>query len=76
MMQLDTQDGSAVLPEMRISDSSEALLGGKQPSFYLYAVALMPNGQPAAIEPAVSEAFVVRTTSTTRKHTSDQLCIR
>lgn len=49
---------------MRITDSSEAMLGGKQPNFYLYAVALLPNGQPAPITPAVSEAFVVATQRT------------
>ncbi len=49
---------------MRITDSSEAMLGGKQPNFYLYALALLPNGQPAPIKPAVSEAFVVATQRT------------
>jgi hypothetical protein len=54
------QNGVAELPNLKITDSSEALLGGKQPNLYLCAVALNEDGTLSNIEPVVSPPFVVR----------------
>lgn len=57
--------GIAVLPDVHVSDSSEALLSGRKPPFRLLARAVTGAGSPASnIRSAVSEGFVVATRRT------------
>jgi Calmodulin binding protein-like len=53
--------GTAVLPELQITDSSEALLSGRKPPFRLVVRA---GGGAGRIRHAVSEGFVVATRRT------------
>ncbi len=56
--------GAATLPELHVTDSSEALLSGRKPPFRLLARAVGPGGAPAPVRHAVSEGFVVATRRT------------
>lgn len=57
--------GIAVLPDVHVSDSSEALLSGRKPPFRLLARAVAAGGSPALnVRSAVSEGFVVATRRT------------
>lgn len=56
--------GQAALPDLHVSDSSEAMLSGRKPPFRLLARALAPPGAPYSIRHAVSEGFVVATRRT------------
>lgn len=58
--------GVAILPDLHVSDSSEALLSGRKPPFRLLARAARAAGAPAqmTIRSAVSEGFVVATRRT------------
>jgi len=53
------------LPELHVSDSSEAILSGRKPPFRLLVRALLPNGRAKLrIRHAISEGFVVATRRT------------
>ena len=56
--------GCATLPDVHVSDSSEALLSGRKPPFRLLARAVATDGSRVAIRHAVSEGFVVATRRT------------
>ena len=43
------------LPELHVSDSSEAILSGRKPPFRLLVRALMPDGMQLKIRHAISE---------------------
>jgi len=53
------QRGTALLPELRVSDSSEAILSGRKPPFRLLVQAVATGGDDIKIRHAVSEGFVV-----------------
>ena len=55
------QRGSAQLPDLHVTDSSEAMLSGRKPPFRLLVRAIATDGRPIRIRHAVSEGFVVRT---------------
>lgn len=65
------QHGRVVLPDLYVSDSSEALLSGRKPPFRLVVRARHKRGASIAVRPAVSEAFVV---ATRRVKTSHKVC--
>ena len=50
----------AQLPDLHVSDSSEAMLSGRKPPFRLLVRAVHTEGRRLAIRHAVSEGFVVR----------------
>ena len=50
----------AQLPELHVSDSSEAMLSGRKPPFRLLVRAVASDGRKVNIRHAVSEGFVVR----------------
>ena len=54
------QRGSAQLPDLHVTDSSEAMLSGRKPPFRLLVRAIATDGRPIRIRHAVSEGFVVR----------------
>ncbi len=54
------QRGMAQLPELTVSDSSEAMLSGRKPPFRLLVRAVHDEGRRLSIRHAVSEGFVVR----------------
>ncbi|GAX78271.1 hypothetical protein CEUSTIGMA_g5713.t1 [Chlamydomonas eustigma] len=57
--------GRVNLPEMHVSDSSEAILSGRKPPFRLLVRALLPIDRPQLqIRHAISEGFVVATRRT------------
>lgn len=56
--------GRVLLPDLQVTDSSEALLSGRQPPLRLLARAAHADGRPLAVAPAVSEGFVVTTRRT------------
>lgn len=62
------QRGRVVLPDLVVSDSSEALLSGRKPPFRLVVRAKHKRGQHIALRPAVSEAFVVATRRVKTSH--------
>ena len=49
----------AALPELHVSDSSEAMLSGRKPPFRLLVQAVHRKGRKLNIRHAVSEGFVV-----------------
>ena len=53
------QRGVAALPDLHVSDSSEAMLSGRKPPFRLLVRAVHRDGRPTNIRHAVSEGFVV-----------------
>ena len=54
--------GQAMLPDLKVTDSSEALLAGRAPPFRLLARVVHRGGMPVAgIGPVLSEPFVVAT---------------
>jgi hypothetical protein len=65
------QRGRVVLPDLAVTDSSEALLSGRKPPFRLVVRAKHKRGQHISLRPAVSEAFVV---ATRRVKTSHKVC--
>ena len=54
------QRGVAQLPDLHVSDSSEAMLSGRKPPFRLLVRAVATDGRTVNIRHAVSEGFVVR----------------
>ena len=50
----------AQLPDLHVSDSSEAMLSGRKPPFRLLVRAVASDGRKVNIRHAVSEGFVVR----------------
>lgn len=54
------QQGMAKLPDLHVSDSSEAMLSGRKPPFRLLVRAVADDGRRINIRHAVSEGFVVR----------------
>ncbi len=53
------QSGKVFLPDIHITDSSEALLSGRKPLFRLCVRAMHKDGRALNIRHAVSEGFVV-----------------
>jgi hypothetical protein len=54
--------GQAMLPDLKVTDSSEALLTGRAPPFRLLARAVRRGGAPLlGVAPVLSEPFVVAT---------------
>lgn len=53
------QRGMAALPDLHVSDSSEAMLSGRKPPFRLLVRAAHRDGRKINIRHAVSEGFVV-----------------
>ena len=49
----------AALPDLHVSDSSEAMLSGRKPPFRLLVRAAHRDGRKVNIRHAVSEGFVV-----------------
>lgn len=49
----------AQLPDLHVSDSSEAMLSGRKPPFRLLVRAVASDGRKVNIRHAVSEGFVV-----------------
>ncbi|KAK9803602.1 hypothetical protein WJX72_004040 [[Myrmecia] bisecta] len=56
--------GMAQLPDLHVSDSSEAMLSGRKPPFRLLVRAVAGDGRKVSIRHAVSEGFVVATRRT------------
>jgi hypothetical protein len=54
------QRGMAQMPDVHVSDSSEAMLSGRKPPFRLLVRAVTSDGRAVNIRHAVSEGFVVR----------------
>ena len=54
------QRGMAPLPDLHVSDSSEAMLSGRKPPFRLLVKCVHSDGRRINIRHAVSEGFVVR----------------
>lgn len=54
------QEGKALLQDLHVTDSSEAILSGRKPPFRLLVRAIQPPGYNLNIRHAVSEGFVVR----------------
>ncbi len=50
----------APLPDLHVSDSSEAMLSGRKPPFRLLVKCVHSDGRRINIRHAVSEGFVVR----------------
>ena len=59
-MCFNVQRGMAQLPDLHVSDSSEAMLSGRKPPFRLLVRAVASDGRKVNIRHAVSEGFVVR----------------
>jgi hypothetical protein len=57
-----------VLPDLAVTDSSEALLSGRKPPFRLVVRAKHKRGQHISLRPAVSEPFVVATRRVKTSH--------
>lgn len=62
------QSGRLVLPDLYLTDSSEALLSGRKPPFRLVVRARHADGRRLAIKHAVSEPFVVATRRVRASH--------
>lgn len=73
MLRVSLQRGRVVLPDLAVTDSSEALLSGRKPPFRLVVRAKHKRGQHISLRPAVSEAFVV---ATRRVKTSHKVGVR
>ncbi|KAK9793199.1 hypothetical protein WJX73_002582 [Symbiochloris irregularis] len=56
--------GMAQLPDLHVTDSSEAMLSGRKPPFRLLVRAVATDGRPISVRHAVSEGFVVATRRT------------
>eukprot|EP00798_Chlamydomonas_sp_ICE-L_P030155 gene30155-35135_t len=57
--------GKSALPDLHVTDSSEAILSGRKPPFRLLVRALLPESRPKLkIRHAISEGFVVATRRT------------
>ncbi|KAK9908084.1 hypothetical protein WJX75_002589 [Coccomyxa subellipsoidea] len=56
--------GMAQLPDLHVSDSSEAMLSGRKPPFRLLVRAVASDGRKVNIRHAVSEGYVVATRRT------------
>ena len=56
---MHVQRGMAQLPDLHVSDSSEAMLSGRKPPFRLLVRAVASDGRKVNIRHAVSEGFVV-----------------
>eukprot|EP00884_Botryococcus_braunii_P005248 jgi/Botrbrau1/14724/Bobra.0108s0071.2 len=56
--------GMAQLPDLHVTDSSEAMLSGRKPPFRLLVRAIASDGRKVNIRHAVSEGFVVATRRT------------
>ncbi|KAK9846825.1 hypothetical protein WJX84_002893 [Apatococcus fuscideae] len=56
--------GMALLPDLHVSDSSEAMLSGRKPPFRLLVRAVHADGHRLNVRHAVSEGFVVATRRT------------
>lgn len=67
------QRGMAALPELHVSDSSEAMLSGRKPPFRLLVQAVHRKGRKLNIRHAVSEGFVV-SYSSDNPDWLDQIC--
>jgi hypothetical protein len=65
---LHVQGGRLVLPDVTVTDSSEALLSGRKPPFRLVARAKHADGRRLRIRHAVSEPFVVATRRVRASH--------
>ncbi|KAL4859186.1 putative aldo-keto reductase 2 [Chlorella vulgaris] len=63
-VQMSLSKGAAVLPDLHVSDSSEAMLSGRKPPFRLLVKAVHLRGQAISVRHAVSEGFVVATRRT------------
>ena len=55
------QRGMAQLPDLHVTDSSEAMLSGRKPPFRLLVKCVHSDGRRLNIRHAVSEGFVVST---------------
>ncbi len=53
------QRGMALLPDLHVTDSSEAMLSGRKPPFRLLVRAVHADGHRLNVRHAVSEGFVV-----------------
>ena len=60
---LRVQRGMAQLPDLHVTDSSEAMLSGRKPPFRLLVKCVHSDGRRLNIRHAVSEGFVVRPAS-------------
>eukprot|EP00210_Caulerpa_lentillifera_P004247 g4051.t1 len=58
------EKGKAILPEIHVTDSSEALLSGRKPPFRLLAWVQEKDNYNITVKRAVSEGFVVATRRT------------
>lgn len=65
------QRGMAQLPELHVTDSSEAMLSGRKPPFRLLVRAVATDGRPISVRHAVSEGFVVRLSCLPNGHCSE-----
>eukprot|EP00775_Hariotina_reticulata_P002954 gene2954-3239_t len=65
---LQTTNGRLMLPDLFVTDSSEALLSGRKPPFKLVVRAKHRDGRQLAIRHAVSEPFVVATRRVRASH--------
>ena len=68
------QRGMAALPDLHVSDSSEAMLSGRKPPFRLLVRAAHRDGRKVNIRHAVSEGFVVSPPSPTTLASCAWLC--
>ncbi len=67
------------LPDLHVTDSSEAILSGRKPPFRVLVRALLPESRPnLKIRHAISEGFVVATrrTRTAGKVKTNHECSR
>ena len=69
------QRGMAQLPDLHVSDSSEAMLSGRKPPFRLLVRAVASDGRKVNIRHAVSEGFVVRSWLEQPLHDRVQHCM-
>lgn len=68
MVLITLQGGRLVLPDLYLTDSSEALLSGRKPPFRLVVRARHADGRRLAVKHAVSEPFVVATRRVRASH--------
>ena len=64
----------AQLPDLHVSDSSEAMLSGRKPPFRLLVRAVATDGRKVNIRHAVSEGFVVRLSYSFQPFPMSKLC--
>ena len=65
----------AQLPDLHVSDSSEAMLSGRKPPFRLLVRAVASDGRKVNIRHAVSEGFVVRCFPQSHQNSLPQRCL-